>query len=92
MAANSTIPTLPNPFTPLAFLPPALAGQHEAAIYVSVAMLSARTVLPSMLRLYWAHFNLKAFSWDWIMSLPEEIKMCRQREFTPAIIAYFLSR
>jgi len=42
MNANSTLPPpLPNPFTVLAFLPPTLASQYQAAIYVFVASVSA---------------------------------------------------
>ena len=34
----------------------------------------------------------KAFCWDWMMSIPEEIKMCRKGKISAAIIAYFVSR
>jgi len=37
---NSTIPTLPNPLTPLAFLPPVLANQFQISGFVVVAGLS----------------------------------------------------
>jgi hypothetical protein len=37
---NSTATPLPNQFTPLAFLPPKLAEQHQVAIYVSIAVLA----------------------------------------------------
>lgn len=40
MASNSTLPTLPNPYTPLAFLPPTLADQFQASGYLYVAGLS----------------------------------------------------
>ena len=39
------------------------------------------------------YFNFRqAFTWDWLMSIPEEIKMCRKRNFTFAIALYFLAR
>ena len=40
MSANSTLPPLPNPYTVLAFLPPTLASQFQASIYVFVASVS----------------------------------------------------
>jgi hypothetical protein len=40
MAANNTYPPLPNPFTPLAFLPPFYAKQYEAIAYISSASLA----------------------------------------------------
>ena len=38
MTTNITL--LPNPFTPLAFLPPVRAGQVQATAYISVGVLS----------------------------------------------------
>jgi hypothetical protein len=43
MASNSTVHTLPNPNTPLAFLPPILAEEFEVSSYVVIAGLSAST-------------------------------------------------
>jgi hypothetical protein len=41
MNANGTLPPpLPNPLTVLAFLPPTLASQYQASIYVFVASVS----------------------------------------------------
>jgi hypothetical protein len=37
---DSTLPPLPNPFTPLAFLPPKLANEFQAIAYVYVATLA----------------------------------------------------
>jgi hypothetical protein len=42
MASNNTVPVLPNPFTPLAFLPPVLADQFEVSCFVVVAGLAVR--------------------------------------------------
>jgi hypothetical protein len=44
MSGNSTI-TLPNPFTPLAFLPQTLANQYEASRYLYVATLGVSKLL-----------------------------------------------
>jgi hypothetical protein len=41
MASNSTVHTLPNPNTPLAFLPPILAEEFEVSSYVVIGGLSA---------------------------------------------------
>jgi hypothetical protein len=45
MATNNTLPPLPNPFTPLAFLPPVLANQLQASIYIAIASLSVSIIL-----------------------------------------------
>jgi hypothetical protein len=44
MATNSTLPPLPNPYTPLAFLPPTLAGQFQASIYLYIASLAVSSL------------------------------------------------
>jgi len=74
MAANCT-PTvdIPNPCTPLAFLPPETASQLEVSRY-----------------LYWA--TVGAFLWDWIISLPDEIRIVRKSGIRLPIIAYLISR
>jgi hypothetical protein len=51
MAANDT---LPNPNTPLAFLPPDDAAQFQAAIYIDIAILSVRMITPWVLS---THFS-----------------------------------
>jgi hypothetical protein len=92
MATNSTLPPLPNPFTPMAFLPPTLAAQLQADIYLNVACMAVscqiRDVDSRTLNLPPA---AKAYTWDWLMSIPEEIAMCRRRLHL-AHLAYFLSR
>jgi hypothetical protein len=42
MTSNNTIHSLPNPFTPLAFLRPTTAQQFEVSTYICVASLSVR--------------------------------------------------
>lgn len=46
---------LPNPFTPLAFLPPTLASQLEASRYLYIATLSVSTTMFS--REKFSHLN-----------------------------------
>ena len=48
-------------------------------------------ILDSPAQLFFS-FSPKMYLWDWIMSIPEEIRMCRQRNFAPAMVVYFLSR
>jgi hypothetical protein len=48
MSTNSTL-SLPNPFTPLAFLPPTIAAQYEASIYVTIATLSVSRIFTCVL-------------------------------------------
>ena len=40
MAAHGSLHTLPNPLTPLAFLPPVFAKQYETSIYIVIATMS----------------------------------------------------
>jgi hypothetical protein len=42
--------------------------------------------------LEFSHFFMKAYIWDWLLSIPEEIKMCRQRKFSLPVAVYFFSR
>jgi hypothetical protein len=36
--------------------------------------------------------HLQAFTWDWLMAIPEEYKIVRQARFSQPNIVYFLSR
>ena len=93
MASNGVIPpdAILNPYTPLAFLPPDVANQYQARCYVYVATLAV-----SLVRYYTASLshivNVQAYSWDWLMSIPEEYRAVRQVGFSPPNIAYFVSR
>jgi hypothetical protein len=46
MTNNTTIPpeAILNPYTPLAFLPPDVADQHQVMLYVYIANLAVSTV------------------------------------------------
>jgi hypothetical protein len=50
---NGTIP-LPNPFTPLAFLPPALADKYQVVIYVYVATMA----VSNLFRIFFGRLSL----------------------------------
>jgi hypothetical protein len=91
MATNSTL-QLPNPHMPLAYLPPELASAYQGVTYLFVGTLSVSSNYFSKNLAEICHHCGKAFIWDWLMSIPEEIAICRQRKFGPAIVAYFLSR
>ena len=97
MTTNSTLPPLPNPFTPLAFLPRDVADKFEVSIYVFVACLSVSIHLriPRGIRVYvfWlSTSNSKAYMIEWVMTVREEINIFRSRPVRPVTIAYFASR
>jgi hypothetical protein len=46
---NSTLPPLPNPFTPLAFLPPILANQFQAVAYAYISALAVSNAFRNIL-------------------------------------------
>ena len=48
--ASSAAPNVPNPNTPLAFLPPILAEQFQVSIYVVVGGFSVNTPLETLAR------------------------------------------
>ena len=89
---NSTIPpdAILNPYTPLAFLPPDVADQYQVMCYVYVATLAVSFIKYWATAAYMVHFQ--AYTWDWLMSIPEEYKVIRKVGFTPPNIAYFVSR
>jgi hypothetical protein len=95
MATNSTLPLLPNPFTPFAFLPPNIALQYQLANYVTVATLSVSGQFSRFVASKFRFDQLlfaQAFIWDWLMSIPEEIAIVRKRRFRLPTVAYFMSR
>lgn len=95
MASNSTDSALPNPFTVLAFLPPLLADQFQAAIYVYVACLSVSMhllLVTTFQTTYAALILQQAFVWEWLASMADEYKILRRGGPTLPIFAYFLSR
>jgi hypothetical protein len=61
-------PPLPNPFTPLAFLPPVFAGQAQASAYISVAVLSVSFIIADYSTCTWLNLFLPHASlWDWLI-------------------------
>jgi hypothetical protein len=90
MATNSTLPPLLNPNTPYAYLPPDLANKYEASIYLGVGTLFV--CIPSLRDgMDEANSSTQAFSWDWLTSIFEEVRICK-RKLRPSIFAYFFSR
>ena len=61
MATNSTLPPLPNPFTPLAFLPPTLADQFQTSVYLFVGTfaVSMRSTIFEADLVGWIYFSLR---------------------------------
>ena len=89
---NSSIP-LPNPFTPLAFLPPVNADQLQIATYL--CMLSTGVSVNALSFLgFWLNWLpcVKVYIWDWLCSISEEIRMYRMGWTGLPRIAYFFSR
>jgi hypothetical protein len=91
MAPNHTVP-LPNPLTPMAYLPPGLAGEYQGVTYLYVGTLSVSPKCYKRILAKSMHRLAKAFVWDWLMSIPEEYEVCRKRQLSPVVVAYFVSR
>jgi hypothetical protein len=95
MATSNTSISLPNPFTPLAFLPPDIAGQVQAMIYITIATTAVSIGLQIDLPLHshrQPHLFVKVYASDWLSALPEELRMARKDTRSVALIPYFLSR
>lgn len=92
MATSNDSLVLPNPYTPLAFLPPTLADDFQFSGYVFVAGTCVRvckdwkTSSPS-------HFpTFQVFVWDWFMSIPDEYRLLSKTSFSKSNCVYLLSR
>jgi|ERR1700691_2144225 hypothetical protein len=94
MASNNTIPpdAILNPYTPLAFMPREVADQYQVVCYVCVATLAVSPRRNSMHRRVSQRTPYQAYTWDWLMSMPEEYTAFRKLGFSPPNVAYLLSR
>ena len=93
MDSNSTLLAVPNPNTPLVFLPPTLATQFEILCYVTFAGLTVNKQIHTLMRLKSHFFSLsQAFICEWIMSLADEYKICRRTRLRVPDIVYLISR
>jgi len=92
MTSNSTIPldAILNPYTPLAFLPPDVANPFQVICYGNVAILAVSfcKYQPTIDLIV----HLQAFTWDWLMAIPEEYNIIRKAGFSWPKIIYFSSR
>ena len=59
MATNHTFPPLPNPFTPLAFLPPTIADQFQISIYLFIGTLAVSMFCIIQVDFGWLYFSLR---------------------------------
>ena len=90
--SNSSI-AVPNPNTPLAFLPPTLANQFEISCYVTLAALTVNKQIHTLKRLESHFFSLsQAFVCEWIMSLVDEYKIFRRNRLRVPDVVYLISR
>jgi len=97
--ANTTadaLPLLPNPLTPMAFLPPEIAFELTLLKYVFVGTLGVRTTWILCQKLIKALISflgtVKAVIWDTIMSISVDYHLLRDCKFTLPTIVYFFSR
>ena len=81
---------LPNPFTPLAFLPPPLANQLEASRYLFAATVGVRSNrhLPGRIDLHLA----QAYVWDIGLNLGNDYTLLFKHRVRFPTIVYFMSR
>ena len=75
-------------------MPPDIADQFQVMCYVYVATLAVglQRKYQARVDLTIAAYTLQAYTWDWLMSMPEEYKIIRKIGFKLPNIAYFVSR
>lgn len=82
---------LPNPTTPLAFLPPDVATELEVSRYIYVATLGV-----CLLSLFFSFVirltSWQAFTWDLFSNVPADYKLLFEQRITTATVVYFASR
>jgi hypothetical protein len=83
--------SLPNILPLLAVSTPSQAVEYLVECYVCIAVISVST-LPFRIASLDFESSPKIYGWDWIVSIPDEVRMCRQRKLSIALIPYFLSR
>jgi len=91
MASNETAPQLPNPFTPLAFLPPDIAFQITIASYILVGTLGVSSTLLGISQYNLIHLN-QVLVWDILNNIGGDFKLLFKHRISLPTIAYFLSR
>lgn len=82
--------TLPNPLTPLAWLPPEIASQVEVARYLFSAVIGVRRV-----PIYKSSADpqpRKAWLWDVLMAVRDETQIVKKHRLAFPDIAYVLAR
>lgn len=94
MNASTAVPQLPNPLTPLAWLPPDTAIQLEASRYLysaTVGVSGARGVNVGQ-ALKFSLKKQKAWIWDFLMSIHEEYLLFTKRGVSLSDVVYVLAR
>jgi hypothetical protein len=89
MAINVTTTPIPEPLE----VPRDILDQLSASIYLSLVVLAVST-LPNVHMDFKLTFplGLKAYTWDWIISISEEVELCSRGKIGPPTAVYFLSR
>lgn len=89
--ANEVSPKMPNPLTPLAWLPPDTAFQLFLSQYLYCGTL--RVYMLDISTLSYTHSEIvQVWIWDILVSIPDEYRMCKQHKVGFPTMVYFLSR
>jgi hypothetical protein len=84
--------TLPNPFTPLAFLPPDLANRIEVARYLMVATCGVCTSSSDIKDATSTDTGFQMFAWDILINIRNDYKMLTKFKIAWPIVTYYCSR
>ena len=91
---SATIPDLPNPFTPFAFLPPDVADQVAQGRYMLFIAVGVSVASHKILSISRTHsiVYIQAWLWDAVMSLSQEYHIFATFGIKLPDVAYIVSR
>lgn len=92
MAASNTTITLPNPYTPMAFVPPSLATNMTHEIYAAVGSLAV-----SFARFLWYRINCwliqrQVLLWDILLHVAQDYSLAVKFGINLSFIIYLIAR
>ena len=94
MAANDTTTALPNPFTPMAFVPPSIASNMQHETYAFIGSLAVGLTLARFLRypiIYWL-IKRQVLLWDIFLHSAQDYRVAIQFGINFSFMLYVISR
>lgn len=89
-AGGNATYVLPNPNTPMAYLPPEAAKALTFQVYVTVGSFAVSFFFKR--RLHEINMIIQVLLWDVLLHLPQDYKMLMQRRMNITLVVYFISR